>query len=71
MSAFRIRFCNDMVSSNGQPFHVCQREIEIAAAGDEAEAIAAAKREFESLEQVPNWELRARQVECEPLQEWD
>ena len=68
MGSFRVRFCNDLLNPNGRPFHVCQREVVVAADGA-ADAIRAAKREFERLEQVPSWRLRARSIECEPLLE--
>lgn len=68
MGSFRVRFCNDLLNACGRPFHVCQREV-VVAAEDTADALQAAKREFERLEQVPNWRLRARSIECEPLRE--
>jgi hypothetical protein len=66
MASFRIRFCNDLLSSDGRAFHVCQRELEIGEAESAEQAIEAAKKEFERLEHVPDWRLRARSVECEP-----
>jgi len=68
MASFRIRFCNDLLNAYGQPFHVCQREV-VVAGEDDAVAIQAAKREFERLERVPSWRLRARSIECESLLE--
>ena len=69
MTDFRIRFCNDLLNSNGQAFRVCQRELVIEAVAGEDEALEAAKREFERQEGVPSWRLRAHAIECEPLLE--
>jgi hypothetical protein len=68
MARFRIRFCNDLLNAYGQAFHVCQREL-VVAAKDDAGALKAAKREFEKLERVPSWRLRARSIACESLLE--
>lgn len=68
MTAYRISFVNDLVDSHGHPHHVCQRHIEVRGAIDGAGAVERAKREFERLERIERWQLRARAIELESIE---
>ena len=61
---YTVRFCNQLVNCNGQLFSTCQREIVVQGIPDEADAIQAAKLEFERLERVGSWRARATSIEC-------
>jgi hypothetical protein len=67
MSSFRVSFYNELLSSHGQVFKVCQRSVEIRSARTIDRAIAAAKRKFEDEEGVGYWGHRAKTFEVERL----
>jgi hypothetical protein len=67
MGSFRVSFFNELVGSQGQVFKVCQRSVEIRSARSIDRAIAAAKRKFESEENIAYWAHRARSFEVERL----
>ena len=63
-SRYCIRFYNEISDSTGRANHVCQRELEVATALGEDEAIALAIMEFEKLESTSSWTTHARTIEC-------
>ena len=67
MSSFRIKFYNELVSSQGQVVKVCQRSVEVRSARSIDRAVAAAKRKFETEERVGFWGHRAQSFEVERL----
>jgi len=67
MTAYRIRFINELTNSSGHPFHCCQRVIEIRAAKSKDRAIQAAKHRFARHEHIPHWHIRAHALEVEEM----
>jgi len=67
MTAYRIRFINELTNSSGHPFHCCQRVIEIRAAKSKDRAIEAAKHRFARHEHIPHWHVRAHSLEIEEM----
>jgi len=67
MSAYRIKFMNDLVNSSGHAFHCCQDQIDIRAAKSRDRAIEAAKRRFARREAVPHWTVHAHLIEVEEI----
>jgi len=65
MSDYRVSFFNRLVNSYGKPFKCLQRVITVSSASDAGEALEKAKREFERLEDVPNWKYHAQFLEVE------
>jgi hypothetical protein len=65
MADYRVVFFNNLLNSYGKPFKCLQRAIAVSSANDEGEASEKAKREFERLENVPNWKCRAQFLEVE------
>jgi len=59
MVDYRVLFFNNLVNSYGKPFKCLQRAITVSSAKDAGEASEKAKREFERLEDVPNWKYHA------------
>lgn len=66
MPLYHVSFINDLIDSSGHPRRCCQRELDVQAE-DFPSAIRQATFEFERLEQVGSWKLRAQRTECEPL----
>lgn len=66
MPRFTVAFYNVLPDSTGHDHHVCQRTVEIVEARDEAQAIEKAIAEFEREEDVTDWQLHARTIECSP-----
>lgn len=67
MAGFRVTFFNDLCDSTGHDHRCCQREIELPQAVSAERAIEQAKREFERLERVERWHLRATGIRCDEL----
>lgn len=67
MASFRVGFFNRITDSYGRSHRVCQRRIDVEAIADEQEALGIAKREFARVERVSDWQVRAREVDCEEL----
>lgn len=65
MADYRVLFFNNLVNSYGKPFKCLQRAITVSSAKDAEEASEKAKREFEQLEDVPNWRYYAQFLEVE------
>lgn len=65
MVKYRVGFFNELVNSNGMPFKCLQRAVMISGAKDAEAASEKAKREFERLENIPNWKCHAQFVEAE------
>ena len=65
MSDYRVSFFNRLVNSYGKSFKCLQRVITVSSANDAGEASEKAKREFERLEDVPNWKYHAQFLEVE------
>ena len=65
MGDYRVLFFNNLVNSYGKPFKCLQRAITVSSANDAAQASEKAKREFERLEDVPNWKYHAQFLEVE------
>jgi hypothetical protein len=61
---YRVIFFNNLLNSYGKPFKCLQRTIAVTAE-DAARAAETAKREFERLERVPNWQCHAQFLEVE------
>jgi len=59
MPDYRVIFFNNLVNSYGKPFKCLQRVITVSSANDPGEVSEKAKREFERLEDVPNWKRDA------------
>jgi hypothetical protein len=60
MADYRVIFFNNLVNSYGKSFKCLQRVITVSSANDAGEASEKAKREFERLEDVPNWKYHAQ-----------
>jgi hypothetical protein len=65
MADYRVIFFNNLVNSYGKSFKCLQRIITVSSANDAGEASEKAKREFERLENVPNWKYHAQFLEVE------
>jgi hypothetical protein len=67
MGGYRVTFFKILDSSNGKPFKVCQRTVDIHSARDRSQAIQAARTRFARLEGVGDWKLHADFYEVRPL----
>jgi hypothetical protein len=67
MTDYRVIFFNNLVNSYGKSFKCLQRVITVNSANDAGEASEKAKREFERLEDVPNWKYHAQFLEVESV----
>lgn len=65
MPDFCVKFFKTLLSSDGHPFKVLQRVVNISSAKTSEDATQAARRDFERLEHVPDWKLHADCCECE------
>jgi hypothetical protein len=65
MADYRVLFFNNLVNNEGKPFKCLQRAIAVSSAKDAGEASEKAQREFERLEDVPNWKCHAHFLEVE------
>ncbi len=61
----RVIIFNKLVNSTGIPFQCLQRAVTITGAKDAKAALEKAKREFERLENIPDWKCHAQFVEAE------
>jgi len=66
MTRFTVGFYNDLPDSTGHDHHVCQRSIDVPEAHDAAQAVEQAIVDFQRLEDVVDWHLHARTIECAP-----
>src|ERR1700740_1145100 len=60
MAQFRVTFFNNLINSGGMPFKCLQRAVIVGGVKDADTASQKAKREFERLENIPNWKYRAQ-----------
>ena len=67
MAEFRVTFFNNLINSKGMPFKCLQRAVMVGGVKDADTASQKAKREFERLENVPNWKYRAQFLEVEVI----
>jgi hypothetical protein len=65
MPAFRVKFVNRLLSSEGRPFKCVQREVPIDLAPSAEDAVKLAQRRFEELERIGDWRMRAQSFEVE------
>jgi hypothetical protein len=65
MADYHVTFFNILVNSYGKSAKCLQRAVTVSSAKDAADAAEIAKREFERLERVPNWECHAQFLEVE------
>jgi hypothetical protein len=65
MADYRVSFFNSLLNSYGKPFKCLQRVITVSSANDAEQALEKAKREFERLENAPNWKCHAQFLEVE------
>jgi hypothetical protein len=65
MADYRVSFFNSLLNPYGKPFKCLQRVITVSSANDAEQALEKAKREFERLENVPNWKYHAQFLEVE------
>jgi hypothetical protein len=65
MADYRVLFFNNLVNNEGKPFKCLQRAITVGSAKDAGEASEKAQREFERLEDVPNWKCHAQFLEVD------
>jgi hypothetical protein len=65
MADYRVLFFNNLVNDEGKRFKCLQRAITVSSAKDVGEASEKAQREFERLEDVPNWKCHAQFLEVE------
>jgi hypothetical protein len=65
MADYRVSFFNTLLKPYGKSFKCLQRVITVSSANDVEEASEKAKREFERLEDVPNWKCHAQFLEME------
>jgi hypothetical protein len=68
MAEFRVTFFNNLINSKGMPFKCLQRAVIVGGVKDADNALQKAKREFERLENIPNWKYRAQFLEVEVVE---
>jgi len=68
MAEFRVTFFNNLINSKGMPFKCLQRAVIVGGVKDADIASQKAKREFERLENIPNWKYRAQFLEVEVVE---
>ncbi len=67
MVQYCVSFFNNLVNSNGIPRKCLQRAVMVSGAKDAEAALERAKREFELLENIPNWNCHAQFLETETV----
>jgi hypothetical protein len=66
MPSYRVCFINE-IPRDSRLFRCCQRSIVIRSARSRERAIEAAKRRFERLEGIRNWQIHAGMIEIEEI----
>jgi hypothetical protein len=61
----RVSFFNSLLNPYGKPFKCLQRIVTVRSAKGAEHALEKAKREFERLENVPDWKCHAHFLEVE------
>lgn len=67
MPRYQISFFKNLVNSDGHPFRCLQGSLEIRDATSSTQAAAQAEKEFEMLNHVPNWNLRADSIDISEI----
>jgi len=67
MSAFRVTFFKDLMSSQGHLHRCPQFVVTVARAKTAERALAAAQRRFERHSRIKNWRLHADFAEVKPV----
>ncbi len=65
MPAYRVKFVNTLLSSDGHPVSAVQRVVRIEKAETPEDACRIAQKIFAQLEHVEHWSHRAQCVEVE------
>jgi hypothetical protein len=65
MTAYRVRFFKNLLSSDGHPFKCLQRVIDVRYCRSPERAVEAAKHRFRRTEHVSDWRLHADTLETE------
>lgn len=65
MPAYRVKFVNRLLSSDGHPVSAVQRVVRIAQAETPDDACRQAQAQFCKLEHVEHWSHHAQDVEVE------
>jgi hypothetical protein len=65
MTDYEVRFYKRVQNSNGHPFSVLQRTIGVSRSETLEDAIRIAQQQFEALEGIRAWHLRADFVETQ------
>jgi hypothetical protein len=65
MTAYRVKFFKNLVSSDGHPFKCLQKVIHVRHSRSPERAEAAAKHRFRRTEHVADWKLHADTLETE------
>jgi hypothetical protein len=68
MPSYRVCFINE-IPRDSRLFRCCQRSIVIRSARSRERAIEAAKRRFERLEGIRDWQIHAGMIEIEEISE--
>jgi hypothetical protein len=65
MAGYQVKFFKYLLSSDGHPFKVLQRVVEIRRSATADHAMRLAQRRFARLQHVPDWTLHADVVEAD------
>ncbi|HZD89324.1 MAG TPA: hypothetical protein VE224_04445 [Pseudolabrys sp.] len=65
MPAYRVKFSNRLLSSDGHPISAVQRVIRVPRADSPEDACRIAQAQFAALERIEHWSQHAQCCECE------
>lgn len=65
MPAYRVKFLNTLLSSDGHPVSAVQRVVRVPQADSPDDARRQAQEQFCKLEHVEHWSHHAQHCECE------
>jgi hypothetical protein len=65
MAVYHVKFFKNLLSSEGHPFKVLQRLVNVRRSKTPERAAEAAQHRFERAEHVRNWKLHADTMEVE------
>lgn len=65
MPAYRVKFVNKLLSSDGHPVSAVQRVVRVPHADSPDDACARAQEQFCKLEHIEHWTHHAQDVEVE------
>ncbi len=65
MPAYRVKFVNKLLSSDGHPVSAVQRVVRVPQADTPDDACRIAQAQFAKLERVEHWSHHAQCCECE------